>query len=343
MKTSFAKNLFAAAALVAASTIPAAADDVAKFYTGKTVSIFVGYAAGGGADLWARFVSRHLGRHMPGQPNVIVQNMPGASGFAAVNHVYTNAAKDGTVILLPTSTAIAAPMMGISNVRWDTFKFHWLINFTRDVSGCATSGKSGIKSATDALTRQIVFGTDGVDDPSAHHPRLLVNLLGYKNKIVAGYKGTGPALLALERGEVDARCSVWASLALSTHKAEFESGKLVPILQVGTKKHPIFGNAPLILDLAKTDEQRDIMRFIVGPVEISRPFAAPPGVPADRVAALRTALWKASQSDAMKEDAKKMNLIVDPMTGEETEKALREALNVSDATVKKAVKAIMEQ
>ena len=251
--------------------------------------------------------------------------------------------RDGTVIILPTSTAIAAPMMGINNVRWETFKFHWLINFTRDVSGCATSGKSGIKSATDALQRQIIFGTDGVDDPSAHHPRLLANLLGYKNKIVAGYKGTGPALLALERGEIDARCSVWASLALSTNKGDFESGKLVPILQVGTRKHPIFGKAPLILDLAKTDEHRVIMRFIVGPVEISRPFAAPPGVPADRVAALRKALWEASQSAPMKADAQKMNLIVDPMNGQETEKALRDALNVTDATVKKAMKAIMEQ
>jgi tripartite-type tricarboxylate transporter receptor subunit TctC len=171
---------------------------------------------------------------------------------------------------------------------------------------------------------------------------MLANLLGYKNKIVPGYKGTGPALLALERGEIDARCSVWASLAVSTYKGDFDAGKFVPILQVGTRKHPAFGSAPLILDLAKTEEQRTIMRFLVGPLEISRPFAAPPGVPADRVKALRTALWNTANSDGIKADAKKMKLVVDPMTGEDTEAALRAALDVSPDIVKKGIKAITE-
>ena len=204
-----------AVACVALSAAPASANEIADFYKGKTIRIVVGYAAGGGADLWGRFMSRHLGKFVPGSPNVIVQNMPGAGGFNAVNYVYNNAAKDGTTILLSTSTAINAPMMGISSVRWETFKFQWLGNLTRDVSGCAASGKSGIKSITEAQTKQIIFGSDGQDDPASHHPRMLQKLLGYKVKIIAGFKGTGPAFLALERGEIDARCSVWASLALS--------------------------------------------------------------------------------------------------------------------------------
>ena len=323
-----------------AVTQPVRADDVAAFYKGKTISIFVGYAAGGGADLWGRFIARHLGRHVPGEPNVIVQNMPGAGGFAAVNHVYNNAPKDGTAVLLPTSTAVPAPVMGLPNVRWDSFKFHWLGNFTRDVSGCVTSGKTGIRSAADAESRQIVFSADGMDDPASHHPRMLNNLLGYKNKIIAGYKGTGPALMAVESGEVDARCSVWASLALSSKREDFASGKLVSILQVGTTRHPVFGDAPLILDLARTEEQRRIMRFIVGPLEISRPLAAPPGVPPARVAALSAALWKAAHSEEMLAEARRFEFLIAPMNAADTQAALRAAVEVPKDIVEKAKAAI---
>jgi tripartite-type tricarboxylate transporter receptor subunit TctC len=322
------------------SILPASADDVAKFYKGKTISIVVGYAAGGGADLWGRFMARHLGKHVPGEPNVIVQNMPGAGGFGAVNYAFHNAPKDGTVILLPTSSAIAAPYMGVQNVRWETFKFNWIGNLTRDVSSCAASGQSGIKSILEAKTRQIVFGADGVDDPAAQHPRMLANMFGFKNKIVAGYKGTGPAFLALDRGEIDVRCSVWASLAMTSKSADFRSGKLVPILQVGTRKHPVFANAPLILDLAKTEEQRRTIRFLVGPLEISRPFALPPGVPAERIAALRAAFWKAADSDALRAEAERLNFIIDPMNGEETEAALRAAVDVPKEIVDRAKIAI---
>jgi tripartite-type tricarboxylate transporter receptor subunit TctC len=329
------------AALVAVGPGDAArADEVAAFYKGRTISIFVGFAAGGGADLWARFIARHLGKHVPGEPSVVVQNLPGAGGFAAVNHVFVNAAQDGTALLLPTSTAIAAPVMGIPNVRWETFKFHWLGNLTRDVSGCATSGKSGIKSAAEGATRQIVYGADGMDDPASHHPRMLNNLLGYKNKIIAGYKGTGPALVAVESGELDARCSVWASMALSNKKDDFETGKLVPILQVATVKHPVFGNAPLILDLARTEEQRKIMSFIVGPLEISRPLAAAPGTPPARVAALREALWKAAHSEEMLAEAKRFQFLIAPMNASDTERALRDAIDVSPDIVAKSKAAI---
>jgi tripartite-type tricarboxylate transporter receptor subunit TctC len=327
-------------AALAAPSVSARADDVASFYKGKTITIVVGYAPGGGADLWARFIARHLGKHVPGEPNVIVQNMPGAGGFLAVANVYNNAPKDGTSILLPTSTAIAAPLMGIPNVRWETFKFHWLGNLTRDVSSCVASGRSGIKSITEAATREIVFSADGMDDPASHHPRMLANLLGYKNRVIAGYKGTGPAFLALETGEVDARCSVWASLVVASKQDDIKAGRLVPIVQVGTRKHPAFGEAPLILDLARDEEQRAIMRFVVGPLEISRPLAAPPGTPADRIAALREAVWKAARSEELLAEAKRMNFLIDPMNAAETDAALRAAIDVPKDLVAKAKAAI---
>lgn len=325
---------------VAAAAQPASANTAADFYKGNNINIVVGYAAGGGADLWSRFLARHLGQHMPGEPNVIVRNMPGAGGFRAVNYVYNAGPQDGTYIILPTTSAIAAPSMGVPNVRWDTFRFHWLGNLTRDVSGCVASGKSGIRSITEAKTREIIFGADGMDDPASHVPRALANVLGLKTKVIAGYKGTGPAFLALESGEIDARCSFWASQALSSKRADVESGKLVPILQVGSSKHPVFGNAPAIQDLGRNDAERKIMRFLFGPTEISRPFAAPPKVPADRVAALRKAFWAAATSPALLADAKRSNLIIDPMTWQDTEAALRAALDMPKDIIDRAKMAI---
>ena len=325
---------------VVAAAQPASADAAADFYKGKNVSIVVGYAAGGGADLWSRFLARHLGKHLPGEPNVIVRNMPGAGGFRAVNHVYNAGPQDGTYIILPTTSAIAAPSMGVPNVRWDTFKFHWLGNLTRDVSGCVASGKSGIKSIAEAKTREIVFGADGTDDPASHVPRALANVLGYKTKVIAGYKGTGPAFLALESGEIDARCSFWASQALSSKKADVDSGNLVPILQVGASKHPVFGSAPSIQDLGRNDAEKKIMRFLFGPTEISRPFAAPPGVPADRVAVLRKAFWGAATSPELVADAKRLNLIIDPMNWQDTEASLRAALDMPKDIIDRAKQAI---
>jgi tripartite-type tricarboxylate transporter receptor subunit TctC len=338
------KSLHAAAfaglvgALVSAST--ASADAVTDFYKGKNVNIVVGYAAGGGADLWSRFLARHIGRYIPGEPNVIVQNMPGAGGFRAVNHVYNAGPQDGTYILLPTTSAISAPSMGVPNVRWDVFKFQWLGNLTRDVSGCVASDRSGIKSIKEAETKEIVFGADGMDDPASHVPRALANVLGYKTRVIAGYKGTGPAFLALEIGEIDARCSFWASQALSSKKQDVDSGKLVPILQMGSEKHPVFGSAPSIYDLARNEEEEKIMRFLFGPTEISRPFAAPPGVPAERVAALREAFWKAAKSPELLAEAERLKLIIDPMDWQETEAALRAALDMPQSVIDRAKDAI---
>lgn len=331
----------ACAAILAIAPVSAAlADEVASFYKGGAINLYVGFAPGGGADLWGRFIARHLGAHVPGNPSVVVRNMPGAGGFTVVGHVFNNAPKDGTAIVMPSTSAISAPKMGLPNVRWDSFQFTWLGNLTRDVSGCVTFARSGVKSITDATHREIVFGADGVDDPASHHPRMLANLLGFNNRVIAGYKGTGPALVAVERGEIDARCSVWASLAITSMKDDIASGKIVPIVQMSARAHPIFGDAPLAVDLARNEEERQIMSFLLGPLEISRPLAAPPGVPQARIDALRKAVWDAANSDALRAEAEKLNLVIDPMTGEQTEAALRAALNVSEDLIARARTAI---
>jgi tripartite-type tricarboxylate transporter receptor subunit TctC len=285
--------------------------------------------------LWARFLARHYGKHIPGEPSVVVQNMPGAGGFAAINHVYNNAAKDGTQIILMTTSAYTAPQLEQPNVRWDTLKFQWLGNLTRDTSACAASGKSGIKSIADARTRKIIFGSDGTDDSASHHPRFMGRMFGFNVQVIAGYKGTGPAMLAMERGEIDARCSVWASLALS-RKDDFTSGKFVPIMQVGSQPHAFFGAAPLMSSFARNDEERQIIDFLFNTIDISRPFAVAPEVPADRVAILREAFWKAANSAELKADAQKAQFEIEPLTGEQTYAALRKALTVPKEIAAKA-------
>jgi tripartite-type tricarboxylate transporter receptor subunit TctC len=331
---------FAAIAGALALAQPAAADPIADFYKGKNVAIVVGYSAGGGADLWARFLARHLGRHIPGNPNVIVQNMPGGSGFRAINHVYAVAPQDGTNIILPSVSAPTAAALGKTGVRWDTLKFRWLGNLARDSQSCMASGKSGVKSISDARSRLLIVGSDGESNTTAQHPRMLQNLFGYKIKMVTGYQGTAKVRLAMERGEVEAVCSIWASSAMGPQRADVEAGRLVPIVQMGTKKQAIFGNAPLVYDLTRDKEVLRVMRFIFGPAEISRPYAVGPKTPEDRVAALRAAFWAAANSGELRADAKKRRLIVDPMDWKETEAAFRGMLNVSPAIVARAKKAI---
>jgi len=336
------KNSAALAAIAGAIAVapPAAADPIADFYSKKNVTIIVGYSAGGGADLWARFLARHLGKHIPGKPNVIVQNMPGGSGFRAINHVYAVAPQDGTRLILPSVSAPTAAALGKKGVRWDTLKFRWLGNLTRDAQSCMASGKSGVKSIADAKKHVLIIGSDGESNTTAQHPRMLNKLFGYKIKMVTGYRGTAKVRLAMEKGEVEAVCSIWASSAMGPQRGDVEAGRLVPIVQMGTKKQAIFGNAPLVYDLTRDKEVLQVMRFIFGPSEISRPFAVGPGTPEARVAALRASFWAAATSPELRVDAKKRHLFVNPMGWQETEAAFREMLNVTPAVIARAKKAI---
>lgn len=318
----------------------AAADAVSDFYKDKTVTVVVGYGAGGGADTFGRLLGRHIGKHLLGQPSVIVQNMPGAGGFKAVNNVYNTDPQDGTRIVLTSSTHATAPLMGNKKARWDFFKFQWLGNLTRDVAGCVASGRSGIKSIVQGKNREIIYGASGKSAPSAQQPRSIASILGYKAKVIAGYRGTASQRLAMEKGEIEATCAFWASLALGPQKPDIESGKLVPIVQLSFKGHPAFGKAPLIYDLASNEEDRKVLYFIFGATEISRPFAAPPGVPAARVAALRSAFWGAVTSPELKADAARQKLILDPMTWQQTEAAYRAFLDVSPKIIERAKQAL---
>lgn len=332
---------FAAAALSAAIvTQPANADSVSEFYSKNRLTIVVGYSPGGGADLFARFLARHIGKHIPGNPNVIVQNMPGAGGIKALNHFYNVGARDGSRTILTSATHTLAQLLGRKNIRYDINKMHWLGTLTQDTPACVIAGRTGIKSITEAKDRQIVFGATGANSSSNQHPLLMRNLLGYKIKTVIGYKGTAKIRLAIETGEVDAVCSFWASQALGPLSAQVKSGELVPIVQFGTKPHPAFGKAPVIYDLARNDEERLIMRTVFKPTELTRPYGTPPGTPADRVAALRKGFWEAVNSPELQADAKRIGLIIDPLDWKQTLSEFEKIFKTPKSTIALVKKAI---
>lgn len=318
----------AVAALASAAAIvqPARADAVADFYSGRNLTIVIGFSPGGGVDTFGRLLGRHIGKHLPGNPNVVAQNMPGGGGLKSTNYVYNAAPKDGSYITIMLPTNAIEPLMGNANAKWDTFKLQWLGNLTKDSPACVASGRSGLKSIAEAKDREITVGATGPSSTTAQHPFALAKIFGYKIKVITGYGGTSEVRLAMEKGEVDAMCSFWASLALGAQKADMDSGKLVPLVQMGAGKHRAWGDAPLVHDLARNDDERKLAQFVYGVAGISRPFAAPPEVPADRVAALRAAFWAAATSPELKAEADRMKLIVDPMNWQETEAAFREAL-----------------
>jgi tripartite-type tricarboxylate transporter receptor subunit TctC len=341
MATNPVRTAVVAATILAVTTFitpPAGADAVSDFYKERTVSIVIGFGPGGGADEFAQYLARHLAKFIPGRPNVIVQHMPGAGGLTALGSLYNAGPFDGTRIMLTSPSHTLAQITGSKSVRYDILKMNVIGTLTRDTQACAASGKSGFRSITEASTKELIVGATGANSTAAQHARLLSNLLGYRLRIITGYQGTAQMRLAMETGETSAACALWASQALGAQKQDYQSGKLVPIVQMGSKPHPVFGKAPVVYDLAKDDDQRRIMRVVFGTTELSRPVVAPPNVPAERVGALRDAFWKALHSPEAKADAKRLKLIIDPLDWKHTAEELHELMTMPKAIVDRAKK-----
>jgi tripartite-type tricarboxylate transporter receptor subunit TctC len=335
------RGIVLVAALVGISMpVVSDADGVAEFYSKNNLVVIVPFNAGGGIDIYARLLSRHLGRHIPGGPTVIVQNRPGAGGISGLNYLTNVAPKDGTIIATMTPPNAVAPLMGSSAAKFDPLAFEWIGNIARDSASCTVSQHSKIKTFSDLFDRDAAFGATGYDAITAHHVLVLRNILGAKLKVVVGYPGTRDIWLAMERGEVDGVCAIWSSLATGPLVQDFKEGKMRPIVQLGSKKDPAFGDAPLIYDLAKTDEERAIFKFIFGQTEATRPFTAASGVPPARLAALRTAFMATMKDPAFLQEAKQLALIIDPMDAEETSAIFRGVLSTPKDIVERAVGAL---
>jgi tripartite-type tricarboxylate transporter receptor subunit TctC len=336
--TAIARTL-GAASLVAVIAAPMAqADPVADFYKGKQITVIVGYGPGGGYDVYTRQLLRHLPRYIPGNPTMVVQNMPGAGSLRAANFVANAAPKDGTTLVVMGAPAALEPLFGNKDAKFETLKLNWIGNMIRDTAACGTWYNSGITSLDQIIKSKtpVVFGSSGQGSYSNHHALVLKHMLGANLRVISGFKGIKDMGLALQRGELQAQCA----LALSTAKAAFDQnvkrGELKFLVQFGKKDVPYFGGAPNFYKMLKTDEQRQVADLFFGISEIARPLLGPPGMPAPIVAALRKAMADAVADKAFRAEAEKAGLPIEFVSGEETAKVFVEFYKTPPAMVAKA-------
>jgi tripartite-type tricarboxylate transporter receptor subunit TctC len=308
-----------AIAFVAAAS-PAHADPVADFYRGKSLALIIGYSAGGGYDAYGRVVARHLGKHIPGNPAVVPQNMPGAGSLRSANFLYNVAPKDGTTIAHFSRGLAMEPLIGTSATQFDARKFSWLGSGTDEVSICLTWHKSKVKTWNDMLTNPATVGGEGSGSDPDIFSAMIKNAFGAKLRLVSGYPGTAEVALAIERGEVDGRCG-WSWSSLKLLKPDWIADKKVNLItQLALKKSAELPGVPLIFDFATTDRQRQMLRLVLSRQSMARPFAAPPDLPGDRKAALRQAFDRTLADPEFLAEAKQRGLEVNPVTGSEIDR-----------------------
>jgi len=315
----------------------AVADAVSDFYKGKIVNVIISTGPGASYDFYGRTVARHMPSHMPGNPAFTAQNMPGASGFRAGNHLYTVAPKDGTVIGSFNSAIAFYQAMNQPGIQFKAENFSWIGSIPQDTAVVAVWHTTGVKSIEDAKKIEVIMGATGASGTMAGYPALLNSILGTKFKIVTGYDGGSSVNLAMERGEVTGRGNTtWGGYKAVTPDWVKEN-KIIPIVQIGMVKDPDLPHVPLLTDLARNDEERRIFEFVGSTVALGQPFAAPPGIPADRLAALRDAFEKTLRDPAFRNDAAKLAAQVElnPITGAEVTAIVKRTTETPPALVEK--------
>ena len=307
----------------------------APFYEGKTIRIIVGFSAGGGFDSYSRLIARHLGRHIPGDPAVVVENMPGAASLVAANHVYKVAKPDGLTIVNFHGNQVINQVIGNPGIEFDARKFEYIGIPTQDNVACAfykTSGITTFDSLRNAKT-PVKFGGVAPGDTTYNTAKLLIAALKLPIQLVAGYKGTAEVRLAAESGEVAGGCWQWESIK-SIWRQGLDSGNVAVVLQVNAKPHPELAKVPNAIDFAPNENSKLLLKFGGhDPAAITRPYAVAPGTPKDRVQMLRKAFVETLKDPDFSADAKKSRLDTDPLTGEEIEKIVSQLFKMEPKLV----------
>jgi tripartite-type tricarboxylate transporter receptor subunit TctC len=331
--------LTAGALIAAAAASPASAQSVEEFYKDKTLTIYVGLSAGGGYDTNARLLAKYIGRYIPGQPTVVVRNMPGGGGLVMTNYVANVAPKDGLHMGAPQRGIPFEPLLGdASHARFDPLKLNWIGSMNSDTSVALATRKSGVKAWQDLKTRELIVAGTGIGTESVVAPYVLRNVLGLKFKVIAGYPGGSEMNLAMQRGEVDGRGTYsWTSLK-PQYKQFIQDDGMTILFQMGLKKHPDIPQVPLVIDLAENEEQKKLLELQFTAFELGRPFFIAEGVPADRVQALRRAFDEAMKDKELLADAEKQGNEINPSTGQE----MQEILTRVYATPKELVAKLQE-
>jgi tripartite-type tricarboxylate transporter receptor subunit TctC len=289
---------------------PGRADD--EFFKGKTITFIVPTAPGGGYDTYSRLIARHIGRFLPGQPSVVTQNMPGAAGIRAANYLYNVAPKDGTVIAMPDQAVHLDHILGTPGLNADPARFNWVGRLLSNSAVLYAWHTARVKKIDDVFLHQLVVSTSGT--ASRLNWTVLNNVVDTKFKIITGYKGTTDSRLAMLRGEVEGLSQPWAVLKLEGEQL-LKDKQINLLLQTGIQKNSDLPDLPRMVDLAKDPDDRALLALFASPSEIGRSVVAPPGVPADRIAALRQAFISAIRDPALLDEVRKLKLELEPLDG----------------------------
>jgi tripartite-type tricarboxylate transporter receptor subunit TctC len=329
--------LCVAVTLLFAASI-AAADNVVGFYKGLNMPLIIGYSAGGGYDVYARLLARYFGKHVPGNPNIVPQQMEGAGSLRSANYIFTAAPKNGSVIGTFSRSMGISPLLDKAN--FDSRKFTWLGSITDDNTVCLTWNTSPIKTWADFISKPSKFGGEGPGADPDIWAQTYKNVLGAKDQLVSGYPGTNDIVLAMQRGEVDGLCGISWSTIIAAH-SDWMPNHLVNILvQAPISKADEIPNVPYAIDLATTPEQHQILKVLMASQGMARPFVAPPDIPEDRKAALIAAFDATMTDPEFLAEAKKHVLDVRPVSGAAIDKILAEVYTTPKDVLAKTVKAI---
>lgn len=327
-------TLLLACCIALAASSARAQDPVADFYKkNNTIRIVVGSEAGGGYDGYSRLLARHIGKYIPGNPTIVVQNMPGAGGIVAANFLYNAAPKDGTVMAQVQRTVPFVQIIGDPGPQFENAKFNWLGSIASDVDLCVAWHTSPVKSIDDLKKRELILGGSGPNDTETD-AAILNNIIGTKFKIITGYPSTTAITLAMERGEVEAFCPSYSSLSI--RNADWVRDKKINILvQFAMKKHPELPDVPLSIELGSNADDKAVLELDAARMAIGRPFMLPPGVPAERVKALRTAFIALAKDQDFLADAKKESRDIDIVSGDEVQAVLERAAKAPKAYIER--------
>ena len=319
------------------------ADAVADFYKGKDVELYIGYKPGGGYDGYARLIARHMGKHIPGNPNIVPKNMPGAGSVKLTNWLWEGAPQDGTVFGAVSRGVPFEPLLGNKKAKFSADQFHWVGSANNEVSICATVKKTGIKSWKNLRDRQVLTGGNGSGSDTEQFPKLLNAVLDTKFKVVGPYGGGSDIVKAMIAGELEARCGwSWSSIK-SKNKDLLESGDLVLLMQMSTVKHPELPDVPLVMDLVRSynsKKQTQMLNLMFARQGLGRPYVTPPGVPSDRAAALQAAFTATMSDPEFLADAKKGGFDLAPITGNEVAGLVNTAYGTPESVIQEVISAI---
>lgn len=340
------RAIFSASALLAGALaiVPAHAQGAADFYKGKTVTIIAGSSAGGGLDTYARLLGRHLGKHLPGNPNVVVQNMPGAGSLVAARYIFTKSPKDGTQLGIVLPGALFYNLLK-KDIRpaYDPTKLNYVGNANSETVVCVVRKDAPVKEFKDVFEKELIVGGTGPGSTMIDYPNVAKAVLGANIKLIPGYKGSRQVSLAVTKGELHGACGLaWSSAKQQYAGVEDGSGQFKVLVQEDTKTHDALkGKAPLAIDFAKTQDQKDALELMYAQGIITRPFILPPGVPADRVALIRKAFMETMNSKDLQADARKQKTEAVATDGAFVQNLVEKLYKASPDTVAK-LKAALE-